>query len=180
MKRLVLLSAILVGLAISQNGVTQSALAIPYNYELIGDTYTITGMFDCTHTFITDCDDINLTSWMFTASNTPTFGDVTISSADPGSLFGGSILDFEAQNSFFGIGLDNDGPPLFRGIIFVEQLRAIPERIDRTVIQSRPTITAKTTSPVPEPTTMMLFGTGLLGLAGYRWHQRRREGTQLG
>ncbi len=30
-------------------------------------------------------------------------------------------------------------------------------------------------STVPEPTTMLLFGSGLLCLAGYRWHQRRRE-----
>ncbi len=32
---------------------------------------------------------------------------------------------------------------------------------------------------VPEPTTMLLFGSGLLCLAGYRWHQRRREGVQI-
>ena len=34
--------------------------------------------------------------------------------------------------------------------------------------------------PIPEPGTIMLLTTGLLGLAGYRWHQRRREGTQVG
>lgn len=35
-------------------------------------------------------------------------------------------------------------------------------------------------STVPEPSTILLFASGLLGLAGYRWSQRRREGTQLG
>ena len=32
---------------------------------------------------------------------------------------------------------------------------------------------------VPEPGTIALFATGLLGLGAYRWHQRRREGTQV-
>ncbi len=31
---------------------------------------------------------------------------------------------------------------------------------------------------VPAPSVIVLFSTGLLGLAGYRWHQRRREAGQ--
>ena len=32
---------------------------------------------------------------------------------------------------------------------------------------------------VPEPAAIVLFATGIIGLGGYRWHQRRREGTQV-
>ena len=35
-------------------------------------------------------------------------------------------------------------------------------------------------SAVPEPPALLLFAIGLLGLAGYRWAHRRREGMHIG
>ena len=34
-------------------------------------------------------------------------------------------------------------------------------------------------SPVPEPSSLVLFATGVLGLLGYVWHGQRKNKTRL-
>ncbi len=75
----------------------------------------------------------------------------------------GSIINFDGS-AFFTLTVR---APLGNGF-FATAGRNFPSRIDLV------------TSPVPEPSAALLFMTGLLGLAGYRWHQRRREGAQAG
>ena len=53
--------------------------------------------------------------------------------------------------------------------------RFLPTRIrNRPLDASDPRLQA-----VPEPAAIVLFATGIIGLGGYRWQQRRREGTQV-
>ncbi len=40
-----------------------------------------------------------------------------------------------------------------------------------------PTVTRKPVAPVPEPSTLLLFGAGILGLLGYTAH--RKKGTLI-
>ena len=58
--------------------------------------------------------------------------------------------------------------------------RAIVPRGDEDVeiIRSLITITP-ISAAIPEPSTVLLFATGLLALEGYRWRQRRRERIQV-
>ncbi len=51
---------------------------------------------------------------------------------------------------------------------------------DRQSCSSTYTLTQASPNPVPAPNVWLLMATGLVGLTGYQWHQRRHEKIQLG
>ncbi|MGB0909347.1 MAG: PEP-CTERM sorting domain-containing protein [Nitrospirales bacterium] len=148
---------------------TSSAFAAPYNYFADGEDFDITGRFQCASLNVKDCAASDLTDWMFEVV-TPTGTLLEFNELD--SLLRivnfGATAQFEVQLTVARL---NQGESLeAKGQDAQYTLLSGPPI--RTSLLSAPVITAK---PVPVPTTILLFLTGLAGLVGYRWSQRRRE-----
>ena len=101
---------------------------------------------------------------------------------------GGGIGDTTLNPTAFGAGgLTGDGDivvttntPHLAFSLLVSERRIINEDNELQFVEINGIHTSGDGDPIPEPSTMLLMATGLLGLAGYRWYQRRREGTQVG
>ena len=87
----------------------------------------------------------------------------------------GTLVSLEFS-SFFG-----DQSVIFRNFGGLRVLTYRDGQVSSSGLGIDAPITLGTVTPqVPEPTSIALFATGLLGLATYRWAHRRREGIQAG
>jgi hypothetical protein len=79
------------------------------------------------------------------------------------SLSGGNIKLWVDSNPVFDI---TDPNPLLYGGIGVHAIWEAEARFDDVLV---------TTEPIPEPSTLFLFGVGFLGLVGYVYRRKRRK-----
>lgn len=179
MKRFI--SVPLMGLLLSSLVFITQTHATSYNFSYIFNLGgLITGMLDGDVRAL-DANIVDVTAvTMMDYTQTILDGGATIPMSI--SPISSTVVSFDGTDNVFAVGAFSDTTTIFdmnsAGFALVELGGAIVE-----VEFTRPlswSLTAKQPAPIPEPNTIILLSTGLLGLAGYRWHQRRREGTQVG
>ena len=159
------------------SGMVTPAAATPYEI-LIEDpgVWKITGEFDSDLETWTQPTDV--TNWTFTSEvfvSPPFTVGPFVEGTDLLTQFTGSIdtgIQFLAVESVGGIPRTRFRERLDDVIYTID----ITANLDESFADSgfRSDITNKA-NVVPEPTTALLFLTGLAGLVGYQWQQRRRN-----
>lgn len=100
------------------------------------------------------------------------YGTVSVSTADNGTfvtinLNAAALAALNANSGTFSVGGDLSGNP--SGLIFGYTFNSFPPTATQLVLQTN------APSAVPEPTTMLLFGTGLTGVAATVRKRRQRQ-----
>ncbi len=155
---------------------------LPFNFDeesmrtagTIATPFSVVVLLDGTTELAIETFDI----FRANSSNLSSFGSLSTLVIENGELVAvrangrqGRFIDFDgsARRLTVGIPFGPISPTTLRPTFFSTSTRS-----------NAPSSIPLVASPVPEPSTALLFMTGLLGLAGYQWHQRRREKTQVG
>ena len=117
--------------------------------------------------------EVSLWSFMAQGLSDPTF-DFIFDSTTNGTFFNQGVV---VEGGILSVAQFDDNIANGFQMVNAEDLRIViaGDRSPTFDLLNAPTI-----SQVPEPTSIALFATGLLGLARYRWAHRRREGIQAG
>lgn len=143
---------------------TMTAVAIPQPLSV-----SVTGVSGDFSSYLSSGNSVNFNSFIFDPISTPV--------ADPLWAVGGFSFKLDSVNVSF---RDNnnlvlDGVGMISGNSFDDTHGTWSMSIDsaRSYFSFSSGTTA--TAPVPEPTTMLLFGSGLAGLAGYGRRKARKK-----
>ncbi len=166
---------------------TTAAWATPITYTLQGVAFPgippspVTGMFDFDPTTST-YSNISITTSRHTYTQisphtTPGPKGIHLIAPVPLNLDLRGFSDLHLAWGCSGCGLDSSNQILTDVSEWTcPDARCFRVSADRRVTRDGRAVPAT----VPEPSSILLLASGIAGLAGYRWQQRRREGTQLG
>lgn len=146
---------------------TTSALAIP----VAGD-YTLASAF-LNGTFTSN--GTSLTNWSFTTNPASlNFTNLTVpfQATNIPLVFSHNVPTLPPRDEITIMWNPDSSLNLHSASYFASNLQFFSGPATSTPITATP-------GAIPEPATGLLLATGLLGLAGYRWRQRRRERTQV-
>ena len=155
---------LVISIALLTSVFTLPAFALTsYNYFADGENFDITGMFDC-NVELTSCDENNIRNFMFRQVGGSNDG-LTLDHNTPDLRFD----EFSGDTGSLDIAIIGASKKITVDVPF--DINTNNSNAESTeLVENEP---IQITPKVPEPSTMLLFGTGVAGLGAWRYRSKR-------